>query len=119
MVYKKFVKRGGKVYGPYIYSSKRVGGKVVSEYLGQKPGGSGKKLFLSVFLIAFLLASIFLGVQYFNSESSFSSESISPEVFDGTSDLVKFDEAKEEPKVLDVLRQVVNSVSNSFMSLVG
>ncbi|MBT7002032.1 hypothetical protein HN949_05080, partial [archaeon] len=66
-----------------------------------------------------LLASIFLGVQYFNSGSSFSSESISPEVFDGTSDLVKFDEAKEEPKVLDVLRQVVNSVSNSFMSLVG
>ena len=119
MSYKRYIKRGGKVYGPYIYSSKRVGGKVVSEYLGQKPRGSGKKLFLSVFLIAFLLASIFLGVQYFNSESSFSSESISPEVFDGTSDLVKFDEAKEEPKVLDVLRQVVNSVSNSFMSLVG
>ncbi|MBT4374046.1 hypothetical protein HN832_05000 [archaeon] len=119
MSYKRYIKRGGKVYGPYIYSSKRVGGKVVSEYLGQKPRGSGKKLFLSVFLIAFLLASIFLGVQYFNSGSSFSSESISPEVFDGTSDLVKFDEAKEEPKVLDVLRQVVNSVSNSFMSLVG
>ncbi len=36
MAYKKYIKRGGKVYGPYIYHSKRVDGKVVSEYHGPK-----------------------------------------------------------------------------------
>ena len=34
MVYKKYIVRNGKVYGPYIYHSKRVKGKVVSEYRG-------------------------------------------------------------------------------------
>ncbi len=36
MVYEKFIKKGGKVYGPYIYHSRRVDGKVVSEYQGSK-----------------------------------------------------------------------------------
>ena len=34
MVYKKFIKRNGKLYGPYVYQSRRVNGKVVSEYRG-------------------------------------------------------------------------------------
>ncbi len=34
MPYKKYIRKGGKVYGPYIYHSRRVGGKVVSEYYG-------------------------------------------------------------------------------------
>lgn len=34
MVYKKYIKRNGKIYGPYIYHSKRIDGKVVSEYRG-------------------------------------------------------------------------------------
>ena len=36
MAYEKFIKKDGKLYGPYIYHSKRVDGKVVSEYHGQK-----------------------------------------------------------------------------------
>ncbi len=35
MVYKKFVKRGGKVFGPYYYESYRdEKGKVLKKYLG-------------------------------------------------------------------------------------
>ena len=34
MAYKKYIKRNGKLYGPYLYESKRVDGKVVSEYHG-------------------------------------------------------------------------------------
>ncbi|MBI2047133.1 PQQ-binding-like beta-propeller repeat protein, partial [Candidatus Pacearchaeota archaeon] len=34
MAYKKYIKRGGKLYGPYIYESKREGDKVVSVYKG-------------------------------------------------------------------------------------
>ncbi|MGD2073003.1 MAG: hypothetical protein PVG65_05900, partial [Candidatus Thorarchaeota archaeon] len=33
MVYKKYIKRGGKLYGPYYYESKRIGNKVVSNYV--------------------------------------------------------------------------------------
>ena len=36
MVYKKYIEKNGKIYGPYIYHSKRVDGKVVSEYHGVK-----------------------------------------------------------------------------------
>jgi hypothetical protein len=34
MAYKKYIKKEGKLYGPYIYQSKRIGDKVVSEYCG-------------------------------------------------------------------------------------
>lgn len=36
MAYKKYIEKNGKIYGPYIYHSKRVDGKVVSEYHGVK-----------------------------------------------------------------------------------
>jgi len=34
MVYKKYIKKGGRIYGPYYYHSRRVNGKVISEYKG-------------------------------------------------------------------------------------
>ncbi|MEX0920651.1 MAG: hypothetical protein WDZ62_00075 [Candidatus Pacearchaeota archaeon] len=58
MAYKKYIKRGGKVYGPYIYHSKRVDGKVVSEYRGQERL-SYKKISLAVFGILILVAIVF------------------------------------------------------------
>ncbi len=36
MVYKRFIKRGNKTFGPYYYTSKRVGEKVVSNYVKDK-----------------------------------------------------------------------------------
>ncbi|MBR9702100.1 hypothetical protein GOV13_04215, partial [Candidatus Pacearchaeota archaeon] len=35
MAYKRYIKKGGKVYGPYIYHSHKKDGKVVSKYLGK------------------------------------------------------------------------------------
>lgn len=63
MAYKKYIKRGGKVYGPYIYHSKRVDGKVVSEYRGSKKFDPKKVLMvlagvLSIFILAGLLLLI-------------------------------------------------------------
>jgi hypothetical protein len=59
MVYKKYIKRNGKVYGPYIYHSKRVDGKVVSEYRGglKKPKNyiNFLLIFISVVLVGFLI----------------------------------------------------------------
>jgi hypothetical protein len=57
MVYKKWIKRDGKLYGPYIYESKRVDGKVVSEYHGPRKTFAIKKyswIFISVAVIFFL-----------------------------------------------------------------
>jgi len=68
MVYKKYIKRDGKLYGPYIYESKRVDGKVVSEYHGPRKTFAIKKyswIFLSVAVIFFLA--------YFLSTFNFSS----------------------------------------------
>jgi len=36
MVYKKYVKRGNKVFGPYYYKSYRKGKKVKKIYIGKK-----------------------------------------------------------------------------------
>jgi hypothetical protein len=36
MAYKKYIRRNGKLYGPYLYESKRVDGRVVSEYHGSE-----------------------------------------------------------------------------------
>jgi len=56
MAYKKYILRNGKLYGPYIYESRRVNGKVISEYHGidKKPINFRKYVFilLGVFLIA-------------------------------------------------------------------
>ena len=34
MSYKKYIHKNGKLYGPYVYHSRRVNGKVVSDYHG-------------------------------------------------------------------------------------
>src|SRR3989344_4093584 len=35
MAYKKYIKKNGKLYGPYTYHSRRIDGRVVSEYHGK------------------------------------------------------------------------------------
>ncbi len=68
MAYKKYIKRNGKLYGPYIYESKRVGGKVVSEYHGHKTEVNIKK-----FGVLFISAALIIGIVYFLSYVDFGS----------------------------------------------
>jgi hypothetical protein len=57
MAYKKYIQRNGKLYGPYIYHSKRVDGKVISEYYGNNVDKSNKyKKFLLIIGGSLLLA---------------------------------------------------------------
>lgn len=63
MAYKKYIEKGGKVYGPYIYHSKRVDGKVVSEYRGPHKQIEYKKI-LFIVLGIFLLAAFILGIVF-------------------------------------------------------
>ena len=64
MVYERYIKRGEKIYGPYLYQSKRVSGKVISEYVGHsgKKESTKKLLFLGVvgliFILGFFLFSL-------------------------------------------------------------
>lgn len=66
MAYKKYIQKNGKLYGPYLYESKRVDGKVISEYHGQKKTFDSKKIkdFLFFFglaiIIGFFIFFIFL-----------------------------------------------------------
>lgn len=60
MVHKRYVKRGNKVYGPYLYNSKRVNGKVKNEYLGLDKSGEWKKAGLMISLFVILLLGIVL-----------------------------------------------------------
>jgi len=63
MVYTKYIKRGNKLYGPYAYQSKRVNGKVVTEYHGQINKLNYKALsfiILAVFILATFSYFIFI-----------------------------------------------------------
>ena len=43
MAYKRYIKKNGKIYGPYVYHSHRKDGKVVSKYLGKSSSVKTKK----------------------------------------------------------------------------
>lgn len=73
MAYKKYIQRNGKLYGPYIYESKRVDGKVVSEYHGSEEPKKAKgvkvhnyKKTLFLFLGAFILVVLVFFILSFN-----------------------------------------------------
>jgi hypothetical protein len=61
-VYKKYIKRGGKIYGPYSYKSVKKDGKVITEYIGKSPEKQPiKKYFLlGVFGIVILLSLLLI-----------------------------------------------------------
>ena len=59
MAYKRYIKRGGKVYGPYIYHSRKENGKVISEYRGKAIEKKDKNKFLFYGLTGLFLISLF------------------------------------------------------------
>ncbi|NMB66447.1 hypothetical protein GYA25_00060, partial [Candidatus Woesearchaeota archaeon] len=71
MVYKKYIKKGGKIFGPYLYENYRVNGVTKTRYLGPSPtisksknlGSNKKRLFFS--LILFLAVISFAFFFYF------------------------------------------------------
>lgn len=61
MAYEKYIKKDGKLYGPYIYHSKRVDGKVVSEYHGQKRTDIAKFLWIIPLIILVIFGAYLIG----------------------------------------------------------
>ena len=60
MVYEKYIKKNGKLYGPYTYHSKRVNGRVVSEYHGTKTPSNNNFLWvIGLFVGVVLIAGLF------------------------------------------------------------
>ena len=59
MAYEKYIKKDGKIYGPYVYHSRRVDGEVVSEYRGVK-----KKKDYKMFLLIFFGVVLLIGLVY-------------------------------------------------------
>ena len=66
MVYKKYIVKNGRTYGPYIYHSKRIGGKVVSEYRGHSSNINFKKISLIIFGLFFIFALIYFTIFFEN-----------------------------------------------------
>jgi uncharacterized delta-60 repeat protein len=65
MTYKKFISRHGKVYGPYIYKSRRENGRVITDYVGKAE--KERKItfgFLSFVTILTILLIFFLQAFY-------------------------------------------------------
>ena len=88
MSYKKYVKKGGKSFGPYYYESFRdKSGKVKRRYLGTEDPNEQKSIvhteksikFLPIFLILFIVILLILGAGFFivKIQKSFTGFSIS------------------------------------------
>ncbi|PIN89654.1 hypothetical protein COU57_05735 [Candidatus Pacearchaeota archaeon CG10_big_fil_rev_8_21_14_0_10_32_14] len=65
MAYKKYIRKNGKLYGPYTYHSRRVDGKVVSEYHGKDEKSylnkyQVPKINLSKNLVLIVIGALFL-----------------------------------------------------------
>ncbi|MEK6875055.1 MAG: hypothetical protein AABX30_00020 [Nanoarchaeota archaeon] len=69
MVYKKFIEKNGKIYGPYIYHSERVNGKVVSKYLGNGQENKSYKDFIWIFILLFSILFLTYFIYIFNNQS--------------------------------------------------
>ncbi|MEK6820489.1 MAG: hypothetical protein AABX71_02140, partial [Nanoarchaeota archaeon] len=84
MAHKRFVKKRGKIYGPYYYESYRDGGKVKKKYLGKLPeetseiiekqetksfsrGDRYRKYLLFIPIVIVVLALLFMLVSFFPS----------------------------------------------------
>jgi hypothetical protein len=122
MVYKKYIKKDGKLYGPYIYESKRIDGKVVSEYHGHKKGMDIKKfdwIFISAILVLFFA--------YFLSLSNFGE--VIPNVNRMTGDAIlnkdvnstekQNNESFFEPEFIQIIPenlQIINATTNSVLT---
>jgi len=78
MVYEKYIKKNGKVYGPYLYRSKRVDGKVISEYVGEKKDSNKvqRKFLISATSIAIVLV-LFAMIFFSLSSGVFSGKAVS------------------------------------------
>ncbi|MGA2130500.1 MAG: hypothetical protein ABSG05_02720 [Candidatus Pacearchaeota archaeon] len=61
MAYEKYIKKDGKLYGPYLYQSKRVDGKVVSEYQGQKKLSLGKFAWIIPVALVIIFGAYLIG----------------------------------------------------------
>ena len=61
MAYEKYIKKDGKLYGPYIYHSRRIDGKVVSEYHGQKNLWHGKFLWIIPMVLLVIFGAYLIG----------------------------------------------------------
>ena len=71
MVHKKYTHRGDKSYGPYLYENKRVGGKVVTKYVGKGVGeNSRKRWFWSILIVVILLAIVLAAIYIVGNSSS-------------------------------------------------
>jgi len=78
MPYEKYIKKNGKIYGPYLYRSKRVDGKVISEYVGEsKISKKIPKKFLEIF-VSFAIVIVILAMVFFSLNSGiFSGKAVS------------------------------------------
>ena len=68
MVYKKYIKRGNKLYGPYKYHSRKVNGKVITDYLGKYEEKNKTLIFLIIGVLLFSL--VFFALNYKNISSN-------------------------------------------------
>ena len=61
MTHKKYIKKGGKIFGPYIYENYRVDGKTKTRYLGREENTKSLWVNSFVYLPIFLaLIAIFV-----------------------------------------------------------
>ncbi len=106
MVYNRYIKKGGKVYGPYSYSNHKEKGKVVTEYIGKESSVKGKKIIspkiISVFVILFLVLSLLAGFFYFKPTiSGFAIDEFGNEILEGKTSFGLTDAKSLEDKIKD------------------
>src|SRR3990167_5155872 len=112
MAYKKYIKRDGKIFGPYVYHSRKINGRVISEYRGKhKENSLDYFILISIpILLLFSIGLIFLlNPDYFESAKNIAFNSINsitglateepvlePEIVETISETISEETSQEE-----------------------
>ena len=68
VVYKKYIKRNGKTFGPYYYESYRENGKVKTRFISgpkEEDKKSSKKWIIYLAILLIIIGSVFYFKNYF------------------------------------------------------
>ena len=114
MAYKRYIKRGKNIYGPYVYHSRKENGKVVSEYKGK--GEKKKKLKLILGGIFILLLLLFLTYNFIKTPTTgFLTHDEESENDNLT--FIRFVIELTKAEHLDLDRQFISDIYNEIKSL--
>ncbi|MCH7568404.1 MAG: LamG domain-containing protein, partial [Nanoarchaeota archaeon] len=122
MVHKKYIKQGKRKYGPYLYETKRVNGRVITTYIGKVNEKKRKFAFYYLFLgllLVLLLLFLFFPVSFTGYVISDNSEVKDTADLEAIRESKSIEKAKIQNKVVKVVGVIDSTETTQYDAILG